>query len=160
GETGAPVQPIVNLDNQGLPAALLSAFNSSGGVFKRANIIGTITAPLLDTSDGFIDVTPFSAIFGAEQPNQVQPPLEIVNGSIFHTSVVLRNSAFWGVRTVNNGGRAALRWFQSDANRNVLLQEGLITDPNLDFYYGSVAVNEFGDVVIGFTGSGPSQFAS
>ncbi len=160
GETGVTIQPVVNLDNHGLPAALLSAFNSAGGVFKRTNIVGTITAPLLDTSDGFIDVTPFSAIFGAEQPNQVQPPLEIANGSIFHTSVVLRNSAFWGVHTVNTGGRAALRWFQIDADHNVLLQEGLITDPNLDFFYGSIAVNEFGDVVIGFTGSGPSQFAS
>jgi len=159
GETGFTIQPVVNLDNQGLPAALLSAFNSSGGVFKRANIVGAITAPMLDTSDGLIDVAPFSSIVGAEQPDQA-PPLEIVNGSIFHTSIVLRNSAFWGVHTVNNGGRAALRWFQIDAERNVLLQEGLITNPDLDFFYGSVAVNEFGDVVIGFNGSGPSQFAS
>ena len=29
-----------------------------------------------------------------------------------------------------------------------------------DFFYGSIAVNEFGDVVIGFNGSGPSQFVS
>jgi len=155
------VQPVVNLDNEGLPAALLSAFGRTldGFVFKRSNIIGTITAPMLDTSDGRINVTDFFSIFSAEQPGQAQN-LEIVFGSIFHTNIVRRQGAFWGVQTVNNGRRAALRWFQIDADQNVLLQEGLITEPTLDFYYGSLAVNEFGDVMIGFNGSGESQFVS
>lgn len=72
----------------------------------------------------------------------------------------MQNGTFWGVQTVDSGGRAALRWFQIDANTNALLQEGLIADSNLDFYYGSLAVNDFGDVVIGFSGSSESQFAS
>jgi hypothetical protein len=42
----------------------------------------------------------------------------------------------------------------------VLLQEGLIADAELDFYYGSIAVNKFDDVVIGFNGSSESQFMS
>ena len=159
GETGAPVQPVVNLDNQGLPAALLAPFNVNAGLFKRSNIIGTITAPMLDTSDGLIDVTPFGLIGSAKQPGPKRD-LEIFAGDVFHTNIVLRNGAFWGVHTVNNEGRAALRWFQIDADQNVLLQEGLITDPNLDLYYGSLAANAFGDVVIGFNGSSESQFVS
>lgn len=157
--TGFTVQPVVDLDNTGLPAALLSSFRTSSGLFKRSNIIGDINSPMLDTSDGLISVEPFSSKSSAEQPGP-KKNLEIANGSIFHGNVVLQNGAFWGVQTVNNAGRAALRWFQIDATTNLLMQEGLISDPNLDFYYGSIAVNDFDDVVIGFSGSGENQFVS
>ncbi|MEL7038578.1 MAG: hypothetical protein AAFO04_23635 [Cyanobacteria bacterium J06592_8] len=158
-ETGLTVQPVVDLDNTGMPAALLSDFNTFSGTFKRSNLVGDIISPSLDTSDGLISVTPYSSIFSAEQPGPKQN-LEIFSGSIFHGNIVQQNGTFWGVQTVNNNGRAALRWFQIDASNNQLLQEGLITDPELDFYYGSIAVNELGDVVIGFSGSGESQFVS
>jgi hypothetical protein len=95
----------------------------------------------------------------AEQPGPSRN-LEILNGSIFHANVVLQNGAFWGVQTVNNDGRAALRWFQVDSETNIRIQEGLIADDALEFYYGSIAANELGDVVIGFSGSGESQFVS
>ncbi|MFP5275332.1 PEP-CTERM sorting domain-containing protein [Coleofasciculus sp.] len=157
--TGFTVQPVVDLDNTGLPAALLSSFRTSSGLFKRSNIIGDINSPTLDTSDGLISVEPFFSKSSAEQPGP-KKNLEIANGSIFHGNVVLQNGAFWGVQTVNNAGRAALRWFQIDATTNLLMQEGLISDPNLDFYYGSIAVNDFDDVVIGFSGSGENQFVS
>jgi hypothetical protein len=74
--------------------------------------------------------------------------------------VILRNGVFWGVEGVDNQGRAALRWFAIDANTNVLLEEGLIADPNQDIYMGSIAVNEFGDIVVGFNESSVSQFVS
>jgi len=159
GETGFTVQPVVNLDNTGLPAALLSSFNTFAGEFKRSNIVGDITSPTLDTSNGLISVTPYFFPGSAEQPGQ-KPNLEIFPSANFSSNIILQNKAFWGVHTVDNGGRAALRWFQIDATTNQRKQEGLIADPNLDFYYGSLAVNDFGDVVIGFNGSGESQFVS
>ena len=39
-------------------------------------------------------------------------------------------------------------------------QSGVIANPALSFYYGSIAVNQFGNVIIAFSGSGPSQFVS
>ncbi len=159
-DTGFTVQPVVDLDNTGLPAALFSSFNTFSGSFKRSNITGDIISPSLDTAGGLVSVMPFSSRFSAEQPGSKQN-LEIANGSVFHSNLVLQNDSFWGVQTVDDGtGRAAMRWFQINANTNELQQEGLISDPNLDFYYGSIAVNEFNDVVIGFSGSGENQFVS
>ena len=83
-----------------------------------------------------------------------------MNGNGLATNVVIQNNSIWGVQTVRDNGQAALRWFQVDLNTNKVLQEGLIKRPGLNFFYGSIAVNKAGDVVIGFTGSGPSQFAS
>ncbi len=159
-DTGFTVQPVVDLDDTELPAAIFSSFNTFSGSFKRSNITGDIISPSLDTSGGLVSVTPFSSRFSAEQPGDKQN-LEIANGSVFHANLVLQNDSFWGVHTVNDGtGRAAMRWFQIDADTNQLQQEGLISDPNLDFYYGSIAVNEFDDVAIGFSGSGENQFVS
>ncbi|MEQ9236503.1 PEP-CTERM sorting domain-containing protein [Coleofasciculus sp. E2-BRE-01] len=157
-ETGFTLQPVVDLDNTGLPVALLSAFNTPAGFFKRSNITGDITSPTLDTSDGFIPITPFGFPPNANQPGS-KPDLDSGDNR-FSSNIILHNGAFWGVQTVNNAGRAALRWFQIDATTNLLLQEGLIADPNLDFYYGSIAVNDFNDVVIGFSGSSENQFVS
>ena len=154
-ETGFAAQPVVDLDNKGLPAAFLSSL-SQFGLFKRSNVTGDIDTPTLDTFGGFISVTPFLQHFSAQQPDP-KPGIEIVNGSVFHTNIIKRNGFFWGVHTVGLEARAGLRWFQIDANTNELVQEGLISDVDLDFYYGSIAVNEFDDVVIGFNGSGQTN---
>ena len=41
-----------------------------------------------------------------------------------------------------------------------MLDNGTIADSSLSFYYPSIAVNESGTIVIGFSGSSPSTFAS
>jgi len=158
--TGSKLQPVVDLDNAGLPEALMAEFDIPGTEFRRSNITGAAASPVLDTSDGFISVTPFAGLgnVGAEQPDSA---VTISTGSLdFVSSVILRNGVIWGVHTIANERRAALRWFAIDASTNAVLQEGLIADPNQDVYMGSIAVNEFNDVVIGFNESSATQFAS
>lgn len=157
--TGFTVQPIVDLDNTELPVPLLSAVDTASGLFKRLNITGNINSPMLDTSGDLISVNPFGLPFGAIQPN---PGAFIDTGdNRFSSNLILQNETIWGVQTVGtSSGRSALRWFQIDADTNALLQEGLIADGKFDFYFGSIAVNEFNDVVIGFSGSSESQFVS
>jgi hypothetical protein len=157
---GTKEQPVVNLDNTGLPEALLNSGNLPPGIFQRSNIIGEITSPTLVTSDGFISITPFGGLgnVGGEQPGSTVT----INASTseLYSSVIVRNATIWGVQGVDNHGRAALRWFAIDANSNLVLQEGLIADSNQDVYMGSIAVNQFNDVVIGFNISSRSQFVS
>jgi hypothetical protein len=157
---GGKAQPVVNLDNTGLPEVILTVWDTGVGLFQRSTINGEITSPVLDTSDGFISITPYDALgnIGAEQPNSSVT----INTSSpdFFSSVIRRNGIIWGVNTIRNQGRVALRWSAIDANTNAVLQEGLIADPNQDVYMGSIAVNEFNDVVIGFNMSSTSQFVS
>jgi hypothetical protein len=157
---GAKAQPVVNLDNTGLPEAILTVWDTRAGLFQRSTINGEITSPVLDTSDGFISVSPYAELgnIGAEQPNST---ITINTSSPdFVSSVMVRNGIMWGVNTIVSNGRAAVRWSAIDANTNALLQEGLIADPNQDVYMGSIAVNELNDVVIGFNISSASQFVS
>ena len=63
-------------------------------------------------------------------------------------------------RVWTSNGHAALRWVQIDPTTNALLQEGLIAKAGFDYYYGSIAVNSKGCVVIGFSGSSADTFIS
>jgi hypothetical protein len=158
--TGLSVQPVFDFDNSGLPETLLSSHQDTliFNFFQRSEITGSITSPTLRLAES-ISVAPFAGTADANQPGP-KSNVEITNASIFHASIVKQNGALWGVHTVSYQGRAALRWFQIAAETNALVQEGLITDNGLDFYYGSIAVNKFDDVVIGFNGSSESQFIS
>lgn len=158
-DTGFSVQPLVDLDNKRSSATLLSSPIFFADQLKRSDILGDIRSPLLNTAGGIIPISPFVAALSAVQPG-IAPNLDIGFGSQLSSSVVLQNNTMWGVQTVSDHGKAALRWFQIDIDTNKVLQEGLIKKAGLDLFYGSIAVNKSGEVVIGFTGSGKSQFAS
>ncbi len=67
-----------------------------------------------------------------------------VNGKIFATATVRSDV----------GDFAAVRWTVADANTGALLSTGKIQGAGWDYYQGSIAVNEFGQAVIGFNRSG------
>ena len=152
-------QPIVDLDNTGQPYPLYR--EDSGRFITRIVVDGPINSPTIDLDAGSIPVKEFpgtGALEGAKQPD-TDITLDYID-SRFGSNLVRKNGAIWGVNHVANNDRSAIRWFQIDADTNKLLQEGLIFDPKLDFFYGSIAVNDYDDVVIGFNGSGEKQFVS
>lgn len=157
--SGSKAQPIVNLDNAGLPEPVLGSWEE-GISFRRWSIVAPITAPVLDATIGFIPVKPYQTLgnSGARQPG-TEVRLSTLS-LIIVSSVVVRNGVMWGVQGVANEGRAALRWFAIDAATNVVLQEGLLADPVKDLYMGSIAVNACNDVVIGFNASSATEYAS
>jgi hypothetical protein len=160
--SGTKLQPIVSLDNTALPQALLGPWDPDGTTFRRWNILAPITAPVLDATIGLIAVTPYQSLGnqGARQPDTDVTLFTGAGSPTFAASVVVRNGVMWGVQSVANEGRSALRWFAIDALTNVVLQEGLIADPVKDIFMGSIAVNVCNDVVIGFNASSPAQYAS
>lgn len=156
--TGSKLQPIVDLDNGGMPEPLIAPWTLDSSQFRRWSIAGDVTAPVLDGTADLIALTPYEGL-GNQGALQAQSGIGVnTSSTILASSVVLRNGVMWGVQTVAHQGRAALRWFAIEARSNKLLQEGLITDPAHDVFMGSIAVNPCDDVVIGFNQSGPDQF--
>ncbi len=161
--TGYFMQPAIDPYSSGEPAVMLSDLANVGspGKFKMMLITGDVRSPKLDTSIEPIDVRRYEAAPKADQPDGAEA-VDTGNGQFaLAPSLIARNGSVWGVEHVESKGHAALRWFEIDTRTGALRQEGLVSDPpNLDFYYGSIAVNEFGDVVLGFNGSGKEQFIS
>ena len=75
--TGFSIQPVNDPKGTGVPVEiLLSAFNTGAGLFKRSDITGSVTSPMLDTTDRFISVPPFADPPNAQQPGP-KAPLEV-----------------------------------------------------------------------------------
>jgi hypothetical protein len=141
----------------------LAEFFTEAGFFQRNDLLGSVTSPIFAERALISGFPTFARAPLAQQPDTT---VRLDSGDTrLSSNVVIRNGEIWGVQTVNRDGRvgqdaAALRWFVINEATNTLRQSGLIANPVLSFYYGSIAVNDFGHVVIGFSGSGPSQFVS
>ena len=64
------------------------------------------------------------------------------------------------VQNISVNGRSAVRWTIANATTFNILQQGTISDPTLSFFYPSIAANAAGDVVVGFSGSSSTTYAS
>jgi len=159
--TGGPsFQPASDYDSADLsqPMRLFSTQDNFVTV-DVLQIDGPVTSP---TVNNIADVI---ASFHADPPLAQQPgPKRNIDtgGDRTRSKVTLIGDAYWGVHGAQDpvSGNANVRWYQIDAATNTLLQEGTISDPDLDLYYPSIAVNEFGNVVIGMTGSSETVFPS
>ena len=159
-DTGFSPQPVFDYTNGTGPLTVLSSFNKGNGFLKTS----TVDQSSLNTTGGFISVTARPNPTPIDQPG---PKADIDAGSSHFSSNIVRqqitgraNDSLWGVQGVDINGRAALEWYEIDALTNAVLQSGIIDDPSLALNFGSISVNEFGDVVIGFSGGDPSTFMS
>jgi hypothetical protein len=156
-EVGINAQPVVDLDASADPGILLADM-SIFGFLTLADVEGEVREPVI--SGGLqIPTEGFAPPPEAPQPG---PKRGLDTGGIqhFQSNVIKRGSSLWGVSTVGLEGRPALRWLEIDAVSSEIRQTGLITHEELSFYHPSIAVNDFGDVVIGCSGSSESQFVS
>jgi hypothetical protein len=157
--TGFSIQPLID-PNTSETELLYSGYITPAGLLKRTELLNTDTnSPTLNTANQLIAVTPYGL---PPQGSQLGGPNNIETGDNRLSSSVVRggDGKVWGVQSVSFNGRAALRWFQIDPKTNALLQEGIISKAGFDYYYGSIAVNSKGCVVIGFSGSSADTFIS
>lgn len=158
-EVGFAVQPVVDLDNGSgalaslaifpgnrlklntIPADWITGNSDLAGSFAVEDLIGDPVTPPVD----------------ADQPGS-SVDIE-VNDARFSGNTVLNNGRLWAVHHVldNDSGLDSIRWYEIDPEaqgNDAILQSGLITLEDTHLYFPSIAVNDLGDVVIGFSGSG------
>jgi hypothetical protein len=158
-ETGYSIKPLIDPNGTGT-ALLYSDYNTPAGQLKLSQILNTNTiSPTLNTTDNFINAIAYGLPPQATQPGG---PNNIDTGDNRFSAAVVKggDGKTWAVQSVSSNGHAALRWVQIDPANNALLQEGLIAKAGFDYYYGSIAVNSKGRVVIGFSGSSAGTFIS
>jgi hypothetical protein len=157
GQAGRFSQPVVNLDGTGLPETLLSGSYSDLGFLQSTQIGGTIGAPVLGQPRILAVPATAHAPFKAAQPG---PKPDLYGGfEAVEGSAVQVGGSIWAAQTTRADGRLAVRWYELDAATNTLLQSGDLTHPTLDLYFPSIAVNPFGQVVIGMNGSSETDYA-
>lgn len=86
-------------------------------------------------------------------------PAQTNDSRLFGTPVY-QKGCFWAVHQINVDGVSRLKWYQINALNGKVVHSGLIGSSDVAAYFGSIAVNEFGDIVIGFSGSNASEYPS
>ena len=161
-DTGFYPHPAVAYQSSG-SEPLLSAGASFGfsGLLNVTSIDPPIAAPSLNVADRLVAITPAPDASSATQKG-TNVQLDLRPSSQFSSSVILENGKLFAVQGIQQNGLAALRWFEigDPLNAPTILDSGVINPPDLNVYDGSIAVNPQGDVVIGFTGSGPNDYPS
>jgi hypothetical protein len=148
------VQPALDFGPSDERAALLGV---SGGSLVRGNIIGADGAGAsLGSVTGITGDPGHTTAPPARQPHPSGFTIENVSPRIV-ANVFEQGDSLWLVHAVlGSASNSAIRWYEINEITNTVLQTGLIENPNEDYHEPSIAVNEFGNVVIGYTCSGPS----
>jgi len=156
------LQPALDFGLSDGRAALLG---STGTGLTRTDIFGSAGAgATLGTPVPIAGAPAHAAPPPARQPQDTDPAdTETIENVApqFVGNVFEQGNSLWAVHAVQgSGSNSALRWYEIDETTNTVLQTGLIDDPNRDFHEPSIAVSELGNVVIGYTCSGPTLAAS
>ena len=149
------VQPALDFGPSDGRAALLGV--SFGGRLIRSNIFGAGGAGASLGTVTNVAGAPFtSPAPPARQPDPFFRTIENVSPRIV-ANVFEQGNRLWAVHAVAGSfGNSAVRWYEINEVTNSVIQTGLIQKSNEDYHEPSIAVNDFGNVVIGYTCSGPS----
>ncbi|HVJ81639.1 MAG TPA: autotransporter-associated beta strand repeat-containing protein [Planctomycetia bacterium] len=155
---GTTPQQIVNFDvNQsGNTTRVIANWdNNDFRTFTINNTTGTTTL------SGATSVGTNSIMNQPPDANQPSGSANVSTGDYRVSANAVRvGDLVYFVNGVDSGGRASVRYNVMNVNTNTLVQQGIISDPNLGLYFPSIAVNELGEAVIAFSGSSSTQFIS
>ncbi len=145
------IQPVVNWDGAG--AYFVSTRNSTSLRLRRVN--PPLTTPTLS------ELGNFSVPGYGNPPNLVAPGSAVLDSlDVRLMNAMMRNGSIWTTHAINSGGRAAVRWYELNPTGVATVQSGLVSDGTLGYAIPSICVNNVGNVLLGFSGSSSSSFAS
>ena len=82
------------------------------------------------------------------------------NDARFSGRVICVGGVLYAVHNTEFNGHVAIRWYRLRTSDNLLLETGIISDPDLDLFFPSIAANAYGVVVICFNGSSINTYIS
>lgn len=123
--------------------------SGKGATLTPATIIPTLPWEVPDNAD-----------MGAPLLTPTQPDgtsTVMANDARFSSRVNVVGGVIYAVHNTEYNNHLAIRWYRIQASDQTLLESGTLADPNLDYFFPSIAANQFGVVVIGFNACGSSM---
>tara|TARA_R110002072_G_scaffold36261_9_gene106806 strand:- start:7763 stop:10330 length:2568 start_codon:yes stop_codon:yes gene_type:complete len=147
------VQPATHWDDAG-EAYLVNTFGSNQIQVRR--IVPPLTAPSL--------LSAATITVGVHNDGPLAPALGsttlVESGDDRLCGSVYRDGSLWTAHSTSVATRNAIRWYELNTSPFTVNQNGTISDTSLHYYYPSIAVNEMGDALVGFSGSNATTFLS
>ncbi len=149
------IQGAVNWGGNPTPTASILAASSTGNGLYFYQLLGVNGAGALRTPSVLIPTAQDSRPRRARQPDGSRV-IDTTDTRILNP-VYEANGKLYAVRTVEPVffNYAVVRWSVHEASTGALIEEGDIAgEVGFDYYQGSIAANQFGEVVIGYNRSG------
>ena len=150
---GSTLQPIVNYTGVGnAPILATTILNSEPNLYRTDLSNTTGPGATLSSEATLIDVGEYALPPRAAQPDGTR--VIGLQDHRFKSHVVQVGDTIYAAHDVMIDGNAGIRWYKIDETTNEVLQSGVLSDPDFDYFQASIAANEKGDVMIGFNRSG------
>jgi hypothetical protein len=135
-------------------ASVVSADHNSFGVVDRTTITGTGSSGATFGPTSTISVQPTLFPGQAHQPDGSQQ-IDTIDDR-FGSRVWQVGDLIVGAHDIKVGSRDAIRITVLSDSQNTVVAEATISDSTYDYIFPSIALNQYGDMLIGFTRSGGS----
>jgi len=151
---GMSSQPVVNFGPATSTAAIIATTSANTeGVLYRTSLMGTAGAGATLTPDPtFVPVLDYFLPPKAAQPDGTRSVGTIDHRISGHAYQI--GNVIYTAHDTKVGDNVAIQWEKTDATTNLIIEQGILSDPNFDYFQPSIAANANGDIVIGFTRSG------
>jgi hypothetical protein len=151
---GYSAHPVRDYTGNTSTTHLVSMFNNSTVAVTPITTSGT--TPTLGTRT-LSSVSSVTTPGTARQPDTVTPGLD-AGDERFSGTPIRQGNFIWCVNStvVSGTNNVAINYYRINATTRGVIESGTISDPNFDFIFPSIAVNPNGNIVIGFTRTGPS----
>jgi hypothetical protein len=130
-------------------------------VLGSSHASATLSSPVNITVSPYY--CPYNSDMGFPLFNPTQPDgtmLLEANDPRLAAKVYNVGGVLYGVHNTEFNNRIAIQWYRVNATNGVLLEQGMISDPDLDLFFPSIAANRSGTVVIGCNGSSANTYVS
>lgn len=148
----------------------LGTWNDNNGAGKGLlaiyTLTGTVASPTFSVSTNFPSAAPWAFSTASDGGPQKGLSTKINTGDSRMGQVMYRNGYLWSAQTIalptNSPTRTSIQWWQINPTNGAVVQNGLIDDASgvKSYAFGSLAVNKFNDVVIGYSSFSTNQYAS
>lgn len=160
---GFSLQPAVNFNATNSAEFVLATENDGADFLTHTNLLG-FTVQNADTASASFPASSDIVVPGYFVPlNPPQPDGQstLDDGDVRIGSYAMQvGDDVYATHAVESGTRAVIRWYRVGASDHLLRESGTISDPSLDLFYPSLAVNTNGFLVIGFNGCSTNTFIS
>jgi hypothetical protein len=155
-DPGFAIQGVNQLGNADAGKILAVSIQGPDLIRYNVNNPGTPVATLSNVT--YLGTTPYDTNSPGRQPSALNPRVIDTLDDRVSSAVWERNGLIYAAHTVTPAGtdHTAIVWTVSNAATNALIQEGTIggNGDGYDYFQGSIAVNDQGQVVIGYDRSG------
>lgn len=153
GEYGMSIQPVINYGATGGHATFIgSSYAPVDTVLLRSNLTGSDGPGALLSPGTMIDVAQYANPPRGAQPDGTRT-LNFLDDRT-GTNVYQVNGTIYLTHGTKVGANGAIQWVLIDEQTNQVISEGILSDPNYDYYQPSIAANANGDIVLAFNRSG------